>query len=58
MSPLAYTLTFTHLIGLILCVGAATLKLVLLLRAGTDVGLLRTYLDVVRPITRQLITGT
>lgn len=57
MGPLAYSLTLAHLTGLVLCVGGATVKAVLLLRAGTNAGRVRDYLGVVRPITRQLLTG-
>lgn len=57
MSLLAYLLTVAHLIGLVLCVGAASVKLLLLLRARTNAAFVPTYLEVVRPITRELITG-
>jgi len=50
-------LSLTHLIGLALGVGAATVKLILLFRCNTDVAFVPTYLDVATPITRQIIVG-
>jgi Na+-transporting methylmalonyl-CoA/oxaloacetate decarboxylase gamma subunit len=46
-----------HLIGLSLGVGAATVKLMLLLKAKSDPEFVGTYLKVNRPITRILIIG-
>ncbi|NIT61707.1 MAG: hypothetical protein GWN00_37555 [Aliifodinibius sp.] len=50
-------LTLVHLIGLSLGVGAATVKLTLLLKAKSDPDFVSTYLKVNRPITRIIITG-
>lgn len=47
----------THLIGLVLAVGAASVKLLLLLRCAADRALLPCYLKVVRLISRQIILG-
>jgi hypothetical protein len=46
-----------HLLGLVLAVGAATIKIVLLMKCKSDYSLIPVYLKVVRPITRILITG-
>lgn len=51
------SITVVHLIGLALAMGAATVKVVLLLRCGSHPALLASYLDVVRPVTRVLILG-
>jgi Na+-transporting methylmalonyl-CoA/oxaloacetate decarboxylase gamma subunit len=50
-------LTLVHLIGLSLGVGAATVKLTLLMKAISDPEFIATYLKVMRPITRIIITG-
>ena len=50
-------LTLIHLIGLALAVGAATVKVVLLLKCHADAGFVPVYLKVVRPITRLIILG-
>jgi Na+-transporting methylmalonyl-CoA/oxaloacetate decarboxylase gamma subunit len=52
-----FLLTLVHLIGLSLGVGAATVKLMLLLKAKSDPEFVGTYLKVNRPITRILIIG-
>lgn len=57
MISLASLLSAAHLIGLALGVGAATAKLALLLRCRRDHGLVRGYLEVVRPLTRQVVLG-
>jgi hypothetical protein len=46
-----------HLLGLALGVGAATVKLALLLKCRADVAFVPNYLSVTRPITRLIITG-
>jgi hypothetical protein len=46
-----------HLIGLVLAVGAATVKLVLLLRCHTDPAFALTFLKVSKHITRQIVVG-
>ena len=50
-------LSVTHLIGLALAVGSATVKLVLLLQCRADPGFAPTFLRVSRSITRQIILG-
>jgi len=54
MQPL---LLFIHLLGLALALGAASVKVALLLRCRSDRSFIDTYLRVVRPITRLLIAG-
>jgi hypothetical protein len=46
-----------HLIGLALGVGAATVKLVLLLKCRADPAFVPVYVRVARPVTRQIILG-
>ena len=50
-------LSVAHLVGLAVGVGAATVKLALLLRCMADSALVPAYLTVVRIITRQIILG-
>lgn len=50
-------LSLAHLTGLALGVGAATVKLVLLLRCRADAGLVPVYLRVAKPITLQIVLG-
>jgi hypothetical protein len=50
-------MTFVHLLGLVLGVGAATVKLVLLIRCKADQSFMPAYLKVVRPITQLLVLG-
>jgi hypothetical protein len=50
-------LLLVHLIGLVLAVGSATVKLVLLLKCNADYAFVPVYLKVARPITRLLILG-
>ncbi len=57
MFSLSALMTFVHLIGLAAGVGAATVKLVLLLRCRADRSFVPVYLKVVRPITRLIILG-
>ena len=52
-----FLLTVAHLIGLALGVGAATVKLFLLLKCRKDPAFLNVYLQVARMITRQIIAG-
>lgn len=54
---LLFLLTVAHLIGLALGVGAATVKLFLLLKCRRDVSFLKVYLQVARAITRHIIAG-
>lgn len=57
MISLTSLLTIIHLIGLTLGAGAASVKLVLLLRCRTDYSFVPSYLNVARPVTRILILG-
>jgi hypothetical protein len=50
-------LTIAHLVGLALALGAATVKLVLLLRCRADGELVQAFLKVARPITRLIVAG-
>ncbi len=50
-------LTLLHLIGLAVGVGAATVKLVLLLRCRADHAFVPAFVKVVKPITRQIVLG-
>ena len=50
-------LSVVHLIGLALGVGAATVKLVLLLQSRSNPALVPVFLSVVRPITKVIILG-
>ena len=50
-------LTLAHLSGLAFAVGAASVKVVLLLGSRRDPAFVATYLGVVRPITRLIVTG-
>jgi hypothetical protein len=54
---LSSLLTLTHLIGLAWGVGAATVKVVLLLKCNADYAFVPVYIKVARPITRQIILG-
>jgi hypothetical protein len=57
MNALPSLLTLGHLLGLALAVGAATVKLVLVLRSSADPGFAPTFLSVSRPITRLIVLG-
>lgn len=50
-------LTLVHLVGLVLAVGAATVKLALLLKSGADPSLVPFFLRVTRTVTRLIIVG-
>ena len=57
MISLSSILTLIHLIGLALAVGAATVKVALLLKCRADAAFVPVYLKVARPITRLIILG-
>ena len=57
MFELSTLLTIVHFIGLGLAVGAASVKVVRLLKCKSDSTMIPVYLKVVRPITQVLITG-
>jgi hypothetical protein len=57
MISLPSLLSFTHVIGLALGVGAATVKLTLLAKCTSDHTFVPVYAAVVRPITRLIIGG-
>lgn len=50
-------LSLTHLLGLVLGVGAATAKLVLLLKCAADHTFVPAYIMVVRPVTKLIVLG-
>lgn len=50
-------LLLVHLVGLAWGLGAATLKVVLLLRCKADTGFVPVYLAVLTPITRLIVLG-
>ncbi len=54
---LSSVLLLAHVVGLALGVGAATVKLVLLLACMRDDGLVPSYLRVASPITRLIVVG-
>lgn len=56
--PLRSVLLLAHVVGLALGVGAATVKLVLLLASTRDEKVVPAFLYVVRPITRLIVAGT
>lgn len=57
MAPQHSALLLVHLLGMALGTGAATAKLVLLVRARSDRTLLPVFLAVARPVTRLIILG-
>ena len=57
MDALVSLLPVVHFIGLGLAVGAASVKVVLLLKCKSNSAMIPVYLKVVRPITQVLITG-
>jgi hypothetical protein len=54
---LSSIILIVHVIGFALCIGAATVKVLLLSRCGSDPGFARTFLNVSRPITKSIIAG-
>jgi hypothetical protein len=50
-------LSFVHLVGLALGVGAATVKLALLIRCNADPTFVPVYIRVAKPITTQIVLG-
>ena len=50
-------LTLIHLVGFALGVGAATVKLYLLLQSISDPAKTATFMNVIRPITRVIVLG-
>ena len=57
MISLPSFLTFVHLVGLSLAVGAATVKLMLLIKCRSNSEFVRVFIKVSRPITQLIITG-
>lgn len=57
MVSLPSLLTFIHLTGLAVGVGAATVKLVLLFKCKSKYILLPFFLEISKPVTRLIITG-
>ena len=50
-------LSLTHLVGLALAVGAATVKVVLLLKCRADPSLVPAFVKISRLVTRQIVLG-
>src|SRR5262245_29169584 len=57
MASLWSLLALVHLIGLSLSIGAASVKLSLLLKCRSDPSFASTYANVVKPITRFIVIG-
>ena len=57
MPSLNTFLTLLHLLGLAFALGASTVKVILLIRCLRDRDFIPTYLQVIRPITRVIISG-
>jgi len=57
MSWLSFLFSLLHLVGLVLAVGAATVKVALLLKCRADSALVPGYLRFVRSVTRLIIVG-
>ncbi len=57
MISLSSLLSVAHLVGLALAVGAATVKVVLLLKCRADYAFVPVYLKVARLVTRQIVLG-
>ena len=57
MNTLPSLLSVLHVFGVALGVGAATVKVALLLRCKANPEFVPTYLQVAKPITRQIVTG-
>lgn len=57
MISLPSFLTFVHLVGLSLGVGAATVKLVLLFKSRSNSDFLPVFIKASKPITQLIITG-
>ena len=57
MISLPSLLTFVHLVGLAIGVGAATVKLMLLLKCRSNSGFIQVFIKVSKPITKLIITG-
>jgi hypothetical protein len=50
-------LLFVHLVGVSLSVGAATVKLFLLLKSRYDYSFIHSYIQVAKPVTLVILTG-
>lgn len=57
MVSLPGALTVVHLLGVALGLGAATAKLTLLLRCRADHAFVAVFLEVTKPLTRQIVLG-
>lgn len=57
MFTLSNLLSFTHILGLVLGVGAATVKLRLLFKCNTNFEFVPIFLEVIKPITVIIISG-
>lgn len=57
MTFLSALLTVSHLVGLAMAMGSATVKLILLIRTTRDPSLVAAFARVSRPITHLLVAG-
>lgn len=57
MGDLSQLATFSHLLGMALALGAASVKLALVVKACLDPAFLPTFLAVRKPVTRFIILG-
>lgn len=57
MNSVLQCLVLIHLLGLAWALGAASVKVALLLRCRFDRSFIETYLKVIKPITRLLVAG-
>ncbi|HSG08152.1 MAG TPA: hypothetical protein VLA36_07335 [Longimicrobiales bacterium] len=57
MVSLPAVLTVVHLVGVALGLGSATAKLRLLLRCRADPAFVAVFLEVTKPLTRQIVLG-
>ncbi len=58
MNTFESLLPLAHILGLALAIGAATVKLMLLLKSRTDHTFVSTFIAVSKPITRLILIGT
>ena len=58
MFTLSSLFSIVHFIGLALAVGAATVKLLVLLRSMKDVSFVPVFLAIEKPVTKQIIVGS
>lgn len=57
MFSISILLIFAHILGLVLGVGSATVKLLLLFKSKSDYSFIPVFLKVVKPITQLIVLG-